>query len=218
GTVSSRSPARRRDRFRPQRECVAGDLSSRAPHDAALGVGLRADVVGARRCRRAFAFGGEPASTDIARCRTGPRAGGRQPSSLSGRPRTAGGAEGVSRGVLGRASRGPQDGRGVRPPQPAHDQTEHGVKLVERTVYIEAPTDVVFELLTEAEHLVRWMAPSAEVDARPGGTIRWTHANGDTCSGEFIELIHGRRVVFTYGWERPDVGVPPGSTTVEITL
>jgi uncharacterized protein YndB with AHSA1/START domain len=24
--------------------------------------------------------------------------------------------------------------------------------------------------------------------------------------------------VFTFGWERPDVQVPPGSTTVEITL
>jgi uncharacterized protein YndB with AHSA1/START domain len=25
-------------------------------------------------------------------------------------------------------------------------------------------------------------------------------------------------VVFTYGWDRPDVAVPPGSTTVEINL
>jgi uncharacterized protein YndB with AHSA1/START domain len=92
------------------------------------------------------------------------------------------------------------------------------VKLVERTLHVDAPPGLLYELLTDAEHLVRWMAATAEVDPRPGGTIRWTHANGDTCSGRFVELVPARRIVFTYGWEREDVGVPPGSTTVEISL
>ncbi len=92
------------------------------------------------------------------------------------------------------------------------------MKLVDRTIDIHAPADLLYELLTDAEHLVRWMAAAAEVDARVGGTIRWTHANGDSCAGEYVELVPARRIVFTYGWERPDVGVPPGSTTVEITL
>jgi uncharacterized protein YndB with AHSA1/START domain len=92
------------------------------------------------------------------------------------------------------------------------------MKLVDTTMHINAPAELLFELLTDAEHLVRWMAASAEVDARPGGAIRWTHANGDACSGRFVELVPGRRIVFTYGWERPDVEVAPGSTTVEITL
>jgi uncharacterized protein YndB with AHSA1/START domain len=92
------------------------------------------------------------------------------------------------------------------------------VKLVDKTLHIDAPAELVFEILTRAENLVRWMAPVAEVDARPGGRIRWTHANGDSCSGRFLELVPSRRVVFTYGWEREDVQVPPGSTTVEITL
>lgn len=92
------------------------------------------------------------------------------------------------------------------------------MKLVDRTIEIHAPADLLYELLTDAEHLVRWMAVTAEVDAQVGGTIRWTHANGDSCSGEFVELVPARRIVFTYGWERPDVEVPPGSTTVEITL
>ena len=59
---------------------------------------------------------------------------------------------------------------------------------------------------------------SCEVDPRIGGAIRWTHGNGDSCAGTFVELVPARRIVFTYGWERPDVEVPPGSTTVEITL
>jgi uncharacterized protein YndB with AHSA1/START domain len=92
------------------------------------------------------------------------------------------------------------------------------VRLVERTLHVDAPPGLLYELLTDAEQLVRWMAATAEVDPRPGGTIRWTHANGDSCSGRFVELVPARRIVFTYGWERADVGVPPGSTTVEISL
>jgi uncharacterized protein YndB with AHSA1/START domain len=92
------------------------------------------------------------------------------------------------------------------------------MNLVEKTIQINAPAELLFELLTDAKHLVRWMAATAEVDARPGGTIRWTHANGNAYSGRFVELVSARRIVFTYGWERPDVEVPPGSTTVEITL
>ena len=36
--------------------------------------------------------------------------------------------------------------------------------------------------------------------------------------GTFVELVPARRIVFTYGWERTDVCIPPGSTTVEIDL
>lgn len=92
------------------------------------------------------------------------------------------------------------------------------MKLVERTLHIDAPPALVYDLLTDAAQLVRWMAATADVDPRPGGTIRWTHANGDSCAGRFVELVPARRIVFTYGWERADVGVPPGSTTVEITI
>jgi uncharacterized protein YndB with AHSA1/START domain len=92
------------------------------------------------------------------------------------------------------------------------------MKLVDKTIQVNAPAELLYELLTDAEHVVRWMAATAEIDPRPGGRIRWTHANGDSCSGRFVELVPARRIVFTYGWERGDVGVPPGSTTVEITL
>jgi uncharacterized protein YndB with AHSA1/START domain len=92
------------------------------------------------------------------------------------------------------------------------------VKLVEQTVEIAAPPAVVYEQFTDAAQLVRWMAPTAEVDPVVGGTIRWTHANGDSCIGEFVELVPARRITFTYGWDRADVEIPPGSTTVEVRL
>lgn len=92
------------------------------------------------------------------------------------------------------------------------------MKLVERTIEIAAPPSVVYDLFVDAGQLVRWMAPTAEVDATVGGTIRWTHANGDSCIGAFAELVPARRITFTYGWDRPEVGIPPGSTRVEIRL
>jgi len=92
------------------------------------------------------------------------------------------------------------------------------MKLVDRTVFIDAGPDVVYELLTDADRFVEWMAPDASIDCRVGGTIAWRHRNGDRCSGTFVELVPARRIVFTYGWDRADVEIPPGSTTVEITL
>ena len=92
------------------------------------------------------------------------------------------------------------------------------MKLVDQRIVIAAPASEVYALLTQAELLAEWMAPIAELDARPGGAVTWTHHNGDVVRGEFVELVPHRRVVFTYGWERTDVGVPPGSTVVEIDL
>jgi uncharacterized protein YndB with AHSA1/START domain len=73
-------------------------------------------------------------------------------------------------------------------------------------------------LSTDTERLIEWIAPVADPDARPGARVSWTHANGDSVRGEFVELVPGRRVVFTCRWEREGVVVPPGSTVVEIDL
>ena len=92
------------------------------------------------------------------------------------------------------------------------------MKLVDQRVFIAAPPSHVYQLLTRAELLVQWMAPIVDLDARPGGHVTWTHAAGDTMIGEFVELVPDRRVVFTFGWVRSDIAIPPGSTTVEIDL
>jgi uncharacterized protein YndB with AHSA1/START domain len=92
------------------------------------------------------------------------------------------------------------------------------MRLVERTIDIDADPATVYEHFVDPDRFVQWMAPRAEIQPRRGGIIRWTHRNGDSCEGRFVELVPGRRIVFTYGWDRPDVEVPPGSTTVEITL
>ena len=92
------------------------------------------------------------------------------------------------------------------------------MRLVEKRLFIEAPPARVYALLTDAQRLIQWMAPVATVDPMPGGQITWTHASGDTVVGTFLELVPSRRVVFSYGWDRADIGIPPGSTTAEINL
>jgi uncharacterized protein YndB with AHSA1/START domain len=92
------------------------------------------------------------------------------------------------------------------------------MKLVDRTIQIDADVAAVYALLTEADQLVRWMAPTATLDATPGGAITWSHHNGDVVVGTYVQLVPNRRIVFTFGWVRDDVGVPPGSTIVEIDL
>jgi uncharacterized protein YndB with AHSA1/START domain len=92
------------------------------------------------------------------------------------------------------------------------------MRLASHEVTIAAPVEVVWAHLTTAEGLVRWVGPAATADPEPGGVLRWTHPNGATVVGRFLELVPHRRLVFTYGWEDGLMGVPPESTTVEIDL
>jgi uncharacterized protein YndB with AHSA1/START domain len=90
------------------------------------------------------------------------------------------------------------------------------VRLASFEMTIAAPAEVVWAHLTTDAGLVRWVGPDAVAEPVPGGALRWTHANGATVIGRFVELVPCRRVVFTYGWEDGRMGVPPESTTVEI--
>lgn len=88
---------------------------------------------------------------------------------------------------------------------------------VELEIRLSGPPEEVFLYLTEPERYVLWQGVKAELDPRPGGIYRvWMDAD-TVASGEFVEVDAARRVVFTWGWEG-DRGVPPGSSTVELTL
>ena len=92
------------------------------------------------------------------------------------------------------------------------------VRLAEQQVVLDAPIEQVYHHLTTEEGLLRWMAVEAVVEPVAGGRLQWTHENGATMIGRFIELDPPRRVVFAYGWKDDLMGVAPESTTVEIDL
>ncbi len=85
-------------------------------------------------------------------------------------------------------------------------------------ITIEASPEVVFHHLTEREGLLRWMAVEARADPVPGGELTWTHENGATMVGRFVELERPTRVVFRYGWADGRLGLAPEASTVEVTL
>jgi len=91
------------------------------------------------------------------------------------------------------------------------------MKLAVQRLVVRASAQRVFELFTDPAQFTQWMAPQATLEPIPGGIVRWTHPNGDTVSGRYVEITP-HRIVFTYGWERSEVGIPPGSTIVEIDL
>jgi uncharacterized protein YndB with AHSA1/START domain len=88
---------------------------------------------------------------------------------------------------------------------------------IEVQVRIGAPPDVVFAYFVDPDLYCRWKGSSAELDARPGGLYRVLMPSGDRVRGEYLVVEPPNRVVFTWGFEGSRE-LPPGSSTVEITL
>lgn len=95
----------------------------------------------------------------------------------------------------------------------ATDQT-----VLERQIRISARPEVVFSFFTDPVKLIRWKGIRAELDPRPGGVYRVEINGRDIVLGNYVEIVPFTRVVFTWGWEGENSPLPPGSTTVEITL
>jgi len=90
--------------------------------------------------------------------------------------------------------------------------------VVDQTVRIAAPPEVVFEYFVDPRKLVSWIGSRATLEAVPGGRV-WIDMNGtDVAAGQFLEIEPPTRVVFTWGWERGGPPMAPGSSTVEVTL
>ncbi len=93
-----------------------------------------------------------------------------------------------------------------------------GATHVSCQTFVAAPPRVVYRWFTEPDKLVQWIGVSATLEPRPGGLFRFEILPGEFCTGRYVELVPDRRVVFTWGWESGAIPVPPGSSTVEVTL
>ncbi|GAA4851688.1 SRPBCC domain-containing protein [Pseudonocardia benzenivorans] len=96
---------------------------------------------------------------------------------------------------------------------------------VVREIDIDAAPETVFAFFVEPAKLTRWLADEAVLDPCAGGVCVQVHPGDDRgsdrsfhMSGRFVEVDPPRRVVFTWGFTEPEIGVPPDSTTVEVTL
>jgi uncharacterized protein YndB with AHSA1/START domain len=82
---------------------------------------------------------------------------------------------------------------------------------------VRATPDAVFRYFTDPALYRRWQGDDAELDPRPGGLYRVLMPGRATVEGTYLVVEPPGRVVFTWGWVGSDA-VPPGSTTVEVTL
>src|SRR5918999_181746 len=91
---------------------------------------------------------------------------------------------------------------------------------IEREILIDAPQDVVWSVITEAEHISGWFSDFARIDLRPGGamTLDWEGSEGHTERGrvETVEPPHR----FSFRWIRGSDGEARegNSTLVEFSL
>jgi uncharacterized protein YndB with AHSA1/START domain len=84
------------------------------------------------------------------------------------------------------------------------------------SIEIEAPPEVVFEHLVEAERMVAWMGQRARLRPIPGGEFA-VDINGYLVRGEYLEVDPPRRVVVSWGMAGTE-DLPPGLSRVEFTL
>ena len=91
-------------------------------------------------------------------------------------------------------------------------------EALELEVRIAASPSTVFSFLKDADGIAQWFGSSVEMDPQPGGIIRIDINGRDIAKGEIVEIVAPERIVFTFGWEADGHPVPPGSSTVEITL
>jgi uncharacterized protein YndB with AHSA1/START domain len=95
---------------------------------------------------------------------------------------------------------------------------KHSSNIVERVVRIAARPETIFPFLTDPAKMTLWKGIRADLDPRPGGVYRVDIDGRNIAHGEYLEIVPYSRVVFTWGWEGDDSPLPPGSSTVEITL
>jgi len=92
---------------------------------------------------------------------------------------------------------------------------------VEREILIDAPIEVVWEVISDPAHVSGWFGEIAEIDLRPGGRIThaWEEEGGLTEERGIVEKVEPPHY-FAYRWIRGAEAEAreDNSTLVEFTL
>jgi uncharacterized protein YndB with AHSA1/START domain len=88
---------------------------------------------------------------------------------------------------------------------------------IEREIVIDALPDVVWSIVTEAQHLAGWFSDEAEIDLRPGGRMLLTWREHGAYEGRIETVDPPRR--FSFRWQTRDGAFSEtNSTLVVMTL
>jgi uncharacterized protein YndB with AHSA1/START domain len=97
--------------------------------------------------------------------------------------------------------------------------TAHALEtVVERTLLILAARKTVFRYFTDAERFAAWWGAGSTIEGRVGGKVLIRYPDGSTASGEVLEIVPGKYIAFTYGYDAPGKLIPPGGSRVTVSL
>jgi uncharacterized protein YndB with AHSA1/START domain len=87
-----------------------------------------------------------------------------------------------------------------------------------RDVLVDASPETIWPFLVEPDRHLEWLGTEVDIDPQPGGHYRVLVHGEHPSAGEYLEVVPHERVVFTFGWAAEGHPIPPGSTTIEISL
>jgi uncharacterized protein YndB with AHSA1/START domain len=103
--------------------------------------------------------------------------------------------------------------------EPGHDVDirieVNGQGEIEGETLIRATPTTVFSLLTDGNQMATWLARCAVADAQPQGVFCLADPSGLRVEGNYLEVIPGRKLVFTWGGIE---GLRPGQSIVAFAL
>ncbi|MCI0435592.1 MAG: SRPBCC domain-containing protein [Gemmatimonadetes bacterium] len=89
------------------------------------------------------------------------------------------------------------------------------MKEIRKSIWIDAPPDVVFRYFTDAEKFARWAGIRAELNPVPGGIFRHDMGVSGVVEGRYLRVEPGRFL----SWEvRAPEGVDIPPSVIEVTI
>jgi uncharacterized protein YndB with AHSA1/START domain len=84
---------------------------------------------------------------------------------------------------------------------------------VEHSFVVAVPVERAWRAFTESHERSQWEAPDYEIDAQPGGKLRWRIPPWPTVEGEVLEVDPNRQLTMSEG-----EGVLDGATRITVTF
>lgn len=87
---------------------------------------------------------------------------------------------------------------------------------IEREIQIDAPIDVVWQVVTQPEHINEWFTDTAELDLRPGGDGRFGWDGRGTSVLQVVDVDVPHR--FSYRWCHEEGTDPATANSLLVTF
>jgi uncharacterized protein YndB with AHSA1/START domain len=88
---------------------------------------------------------------------------------------------------------------------------------ITRDIVIEAPVDVVWRVVTEPKHIVRWFSDTAEIDLTPGGDGVLTFESHQHVAPLVVDTVEPP-TTFAFRWSAPEGERPEEGNSTLVTF